>query len=548
MNDIERKENKQVETYNLLASWKKSNGVIASIFVFVVIAIFPLFFHDFYYDISQAKYVFYYGSVILMIIIMLMTMVIYLHKDWNYYEWDNIKKLFQNMSIKSMRKCDWAMLVFVLASVISTFQSKFFYEAFWGNEGRFMGLFLILLYGISFFVITRFFNFKRWHLDAFLIAGMIACLIGILQYFYIDPLGFKKDISLGQYNVFASTFGNINTYTSYVALIVGAATAAFVIEENVVKRRWYLLAVVISLLALITGVSDNAYLSMAAAFGLLPLYMFKDFKGIKKYMLLVTILFTEFWTIDLVNQAIPERVLGINSLFNVIAGYRYLEVIVIALWVITIALYFIDGRLDKKVEKRKTSNIGRWLWLGIITLVLLGIVYILYDVNIAGHEDKYGSLNAYLMFNDDWGSYRGYVWRISREIFNSFSPFQKLFGYGPDTFGIITVLNYYGDMATKYGVIFDSAHNEYLQYLITTGIIGLGAYLMLLITSIAHMFYNSKKKMELIAIAFAVLCYGAQAVVNISVPIVSPIMLTLLMMGVAVGNKEETVEEVIMEE
>ena len=65
----------------------------------------------------------------------------------------------------------------------------------------------------------------------------------------------------------------------------------------------------------------------------------------------------------------------------------------------------------------------------------------------------------------------------------------------------------------------------------------------LLITSIIEMLGTLKKRPELIAVAFAVICYGGQAAVNISVPIVAPIMLTLMMLGVAavreaLGNTE----------
>ena len=41
----------------------------------------------------------------------------------------------------------------------------------------------------------------------------------------------------------------------------------------------------------------------------------------------------------------------------------------------------------------------------------------------------------------------------------------------------------------------------------------------------------------LVAISFSIICYGAQAVVNISVPIVAPIMLTLLMVGVTAARE-----------
>lgn len=539
MEDTELNERKQRKVYDLLASWKRTNAIIVNVFVFVVIAIFPLSFHNFYYDILATKYIFYYGTVILTAISMLVAAVIFLWTDWNYYQWQHIKKLYHSLSIKSLRKCDWAMIAFVFICIISTFQSEYFYESFWGNEGRYMGLFLILLYGVSYFFISRFFVLKKWHLDVFLAAGMIACLIGILQYFYIDPIGFKKDIIYEQYNVFASTFGNINTYTSYVALVVGAGIAAYATESNFASRRWYLFTIIVSLFALITGISDNAYLAMAAVFGLLPLYLFNNLKGIKRYLLVVAILFTEFQVIDLVNQKFPDKVLGISSLFDVIAGYKYLAAFVFVLWAITIALHVLDTRLDRGNKPRKNGNGGRWIWFGLIIVIVLGMCYLLYDVNIGGNADRYGSLKGYLTMSDSWGSDRGYIWRISLESFRKFPFIHKLFGFGPDTFGIVTVLSYYEEMATRYGVVFDSAHNEYLQYLVTIGIAGLVSYLFLLLSSIVRMIRISKKNPVLIAVVFAILCYGAQALVNISLPIVSPIMLTLLMMGVAVGNEVE---------
>ena len=60
----------------------------------------------------------------------------------------------------------------------------------------------------------------------------------------------------------------------------------------------------------------------------------------------------------------------------------------------------------------------------------------------------------------------GYIWRIGIECYMKYSPLRKLFGSGPDTFGIVTQ-SYYREMIERYYEIFDSAHNEYLQYLIT---------------------------------------------------------------------------------
>ena len=77
-----------------------------------------------------------------------------------------------------------------------------------------------------------------------------------------------------------------------------------------------------------------------------------------------------------------------------------------------------------------------------------------------------------------------------------------------------------------------------LQYLITIGLAGLIAYLSLLITSIVEMIRKSKAAPFMMGIPFALICYGAQAAVNISVPIVAPVMMTLLMVGVAALNAD----------
>lgn len=527
---------------NLIKTWKKVNGIAAGILALILLAALPLVFRDYYFDILTVKYMFYYGTVILMTVVMLIIAIIFLCIDGGRYDWGAVKIIKAGFRIKSFRKSDWAMIAFLIATAISTIQSDYIYESFWGNEGRFMGMFLILLYGISFFIIGHCLKFRRWYLDVFLAAGMIACLIGIMQFFQYDPIGFKDNIDPRQYDSFTSTIGNINTYTSYVALISGMGSVLYSIEKNRYRRVWYLFVVIISMFALITGISDNAYLALIALFGLLPLYLFNSLGGLKKYMVLVSILFTEFQLIDSISQKYPDRVLKINGLFDVIVGYEKLMYLVVALWGICIILFVLNAFVLKKGALLKENNIGRWIWFVLIILIAAAAAYILYDANIAGHADRYGALKQYLVFNDDWGTHRWYIWRIGMESYVKFPLHHKIFGYGPDTFGIITVRNYYDEMVSKYNEIFDSAHNEYLQYLITIGITGLAAYLALLFTSIIEMIKAAKKRPVMMAISFAIICYGAQAAVNISVPIVAPVMMTLLMVGVAAAGENSKAE------
>ena len=115
-------------------------------------------------------------------------------------------------------------------------------------------------------------------------------------------------------------------------------------------------------------------------------------------------------------------------------------------------------------------------WLVLLAAMTLAVLFMLYDVNVAGHGQRYKGLQSYLLFNDEWGTHRGYVWRIAVEDYKRFPLIQKLFGYGPDTFGFVTRMNNYPEMVERYQELFDSAHNEYLQYLVTIGPVGLLAY------------------------------------------------------------------------
>ena len=157
----------------------------------------------------------------------------------------------------------------------------------------------------------------------------------------------------------------------------------------------------------------------------------------------------------------------------------------------------------------------------------------LFDANIAGNGQRYGALRNYVVIDDEWGTHRGYIWRLAIRNYREFTPVQKLIGYGPDTFGILTVKNNYSEMARRYGETFDSAHNEYLQYFVTIGPLGLAAYLGLLISSAVRMVRRGAGNPYVIAALFAMLCYGAQAVVNINLPIVTPVMWTLMMVGLS---------------
>lgn len=114
---------------------------------------------------------------------------------------------------------------------------------------------------------------------------------------------------------------------------------------------------------------------------------------------------------------------------------------------------------------------------------------------------------------------------------------HKLFGYGPDTFGILTLSEIKFDMINATKQISDSAHNEYLQYLVTIGPIGLAAYLVFLVSAFWSMLKARTDVPWAAALVCALVCYAFQAIVNINLPIATPVMWLMLSVGMAVCRK-----------
>ncbi len=516
-----------------------------SLFVLAVLIGQFLIYHDYYFDILQTKYYYFVACSVIMLAlfgIYVLLMIPKIAKE---------KKKMKRMNLKTVLNItDVCVILFALIALISAMLSPFLYEAFWGNEGRYSGAFLILLYTAVYFCLSRYYHPKQLHLEAFLIAGMLMCLHGITDFCGMDILHFKAQMMPEQRFTFTSTIGNINTYTSCVALVMAVAGVLFAADAGIPGNIWHGFCVAISFVALVTGASDNAYLSLAAFFGFLPLYLFRSKKGIKKYFLLLTMFLSSVRGIGYVTERYGINYVDMGNIYKYLLEFLQIYPIIWILWVAVLCIYGIEIILwaCKRYGNSKLKNFclpepSLWLsrsWWIVIILMAAVVVYALYDVNVTGHTERYGRMLEYLQFNDGWGTGRGYAWRIAVEDYKEFPLLQKIFGYGPDTFGIVTRINNWEEMVSEHGVRYDSAHNEYLQYFVTIGPFGLVAYLGIFFSTV---WTTVKRKLDnpmAMAALFAVICYHAQAVVNINQPISTPVMWVLLCICAARREEAET--------
>ncbi len=500
---------------------------IIDVYISLFMIIFPLIFHDSYYDILQVKYLFYCTITSLLILSVLITFLCLHIKTKNKWRFKNF--------FFSLPFCEKMLILFWIGCLISTMQSDYFYESFWGNEGRYNGLFLMTLYLIMYFLISRLGKLKQWHIHLFMISGFFVCILGITDYFQMDLLNFRRTANeIQQGKIFASTIGNFNTYTAYVALISSISAILFFYTEKKQNAIWYYFNFIISTAALIMGVSDNSFLSMGTLFVVLPFLNQKSNSKASRLWILLASYCSIILLVSQIDLFYKNVVIGQSGIYRFIGKTAFLPIITITLWMIALLLMFKKIPLIFK-NQQPIPYLKIWKILLISAFAI--ILFFLLDVNVLGNQKRYGSWTQYLLFSDSWGSNRGFIWKKALELYCNFSSIHKIFGYGPDTFAILSTQTIQEEMYKISGTYFDSVHNEYLHYLLTIGPAATIAYIFFIAGVLKNMFQLKDNYKWLTAMAMAVLCYMTQAIININVPLVAPMVWLFLSLGMSVFHK-----------
>lgn len=529
-----------------------ASNVIVGLWVMAMFTIFPLIYNDFYFDILQTKYY----TVLTLSIIMILALIVICGFAGGFKNFfDNLnKKGFVVWFKEEFSIWDICIMLFWLMSALSTaFAGRFIMESITGDKGRYSGLLLISIYVILYFTVSRMFSFGKVYFTVFLAVSIPVCLFGYTDYFNMDILGFKEKISPEQWPIFTSTIGNINTYTAVLAFYIAIAGTLFITTpfksdngrgESIGKIVFYYVIMLMNFIALAMGTSDNGYLTLAAFFGLVPFVAFRTMEGVRRFLLTIFTYLLGIKIIQLINISYAGKVLGISGLYDFISDFKYLDLIIVALAIVVIIMYVLEYR---KKEKRRDNEVLlrslRYIWLAILVIIFAAIVFMGMKINsdVTAAKEKYGALADYFVFNDSWGTFRGYIWRAAVEEYMKFPLLHKIFGSGPDTFGLYIGLLRNEEMTSVTGQFFDATHNEYIQFLFTLGPIATIAYILALILPSVEalrtrLFYLRDNTMlpYLYACAIAVICYATQAVVNLNLPVVTPFLWIFLSIMVAI--------------
>ena len=136
-----------------------------------------------------------------------------------------------------------------------------------------------------------------------------------------------------------------------------------------------------------------------------------------------------------------------------------------------LAVIFVFLRPGKRFPTLLRVTVILFVFLSVICLIG-AIIYF----TVINKDFELGFLENYLRFGDKWATERGEIWRMTMESYADLPLIRKLFGCGPDTLSLLLREKFEAQMSAS-GEFVDNAHNEFMNYLVNHGIVGLGFYL-----------------------------------------------------------------------
>ena len=186
--------------------------------------------------------------------------------------------------------------------------------------------------------------------------------------------------------------------------------------------------------------------------------------------------------------------------------------------------------LDLIRKSDKKDKIIKYMLVMASFVLITAYLFVLFYFSVVDKKTELGKWSGLLRINDEFGSYRGYIWRVVVEEFKDLSIIKKIFGIGPDVLYPLVYEKYGNDMYKVTNAYYDNAHNEILQYLITTGIAGVVTYISFLVVKVKK-FISLKGQSEYNKIIMcSCVCYFMQSFVNINQVVTTPMFVIMLCM------------------
>lgn len=425
----------------------------------------------------------------------------------------------------------WALGAVVVSGVVSTALSLSPQASFWGLGGYYGGC-MMVLFTAAVYLAARAFAPQK------ILNGLVFCLgittalvtvLYVLNIFNIDLIGTYADTAVVERAQFFSTLGQKNFCSGFMAFALPLVFYAFLTARGVRHTVLYGIPAFFGGLALAVVDAEGLALGIGAA--VLVLLCQKDFttRTLRRVAVIGAFFFFNAGWMQYMRTHVYTQ--GGKPMLAALGHVGWTGFFVcLAVWAV---LYF--GLRGREIPLYKAGR-------AVAGVMLLGAVVLALLANFWPGFPSLGRLDDVLIFNDDWGTYRGTAWRITAETWLAQPLWRKLFGVGPGMMHT-AVAAWAGADITARMKTFYAAHNEYLELLLTTGVAGLAAWLWFVAVHLRKAAKNWLRP-GVAPVTLALVSYLAHAVISIRVSMIFPeIMLLFALLQVFCLPPEEAQPE-----
>ena len=425
----------------------------------------------------------------------------------------------------------WALGAVVVSGVVSTALSLSPQASFWGLGGYYGGCMMVLFTAAVYLAARAFAPQKILNGLAFClgITTALVTVLYVLNIFNIDLLGTYADTAVVERAQFFSTLGQKNFCSGFMAFALPLVFYAFLAARGVRHTVFYGIPAFFGGLALAVVDAEGLALGIGAA--VLVLLCQKDFttRTLRRVAVIGAFFFFNAGWMQYMRTHVYTQ--GGKPMLAALGHVGWTGFFVcLAVWAV---LYF--GLRGREIPLYKAGR-------AVAGVMLLGAVVLALLANFWPGFPSLGRLDDVLIFNDDWGTYRGIAWRITTETWLAQPLWRKLFGVGPGMMHT-AVAAWAGADITARMKTFYAAHNEYLELLLTTGVAGLAAWLWFVAVHLRKAAKNWLRP-GVAPVTLALVSYLAHAVISIRVSMIFPeIMLLFALLQVFCLPPEEAQPE-----
>ena len=314
----------------------------------------------------------------------------------------------------------WALGAVTASGVVSTVLSLSPGASFWGLGGYYGGCMMVLFTAAGYLAVRAFAPQKILNGLTFCV-GVTTALVTVLyvlNIFNIDLIGTYVDTAVVERAQFFSTLGQKNFCSGFMAFALPLVFYAFLVARGPRHTVFYGIPAFFGGLAL--AVVDAEGLTLGVGVAALVLICQKNFTTRTLRRLAVIGAFFFFhagWMQYMRTHVYTQGGKPMLAALGHVAQRGF--VVCLVVWA---ALYF--GLRGRELPLYRP---GRVLAGGIVA----GAAVLTLLANCVPGFPSLGRLDDVLIFNDNWGTYRGTAWRITVESWLAQPVWRKLLGVGP---------------------------------------------------------------------------------------------------------------------